>query len=747
MAGHDDGIGEMVKEKDEIRDCGVSSFDDDDESEKFENELHQIEDINDIQRRSVDEYVLEGYTYTRDENRNDLQDAETPMPSTVHEGQDQNRALTFFQSMLAASELSSEFVRSSTPPISTVSAFPPRRPTLLQPDRNILAEKDNFPPTMSGWTPRPDREAQHSAHDDNEDHRPSRPSAFDNVQEQEDFLRALENAVGPTTIEFEEKLSPAVTASKDQLDGSRGRVVQPSFTSMRGQGESSDQNESRERSSAGHTSAETTQYIQQRDCLPLPDPLTSPQNPEGMHQTQQTEPQPQPTIEESQIPVYRDTHQAGKLEPQGSAVTPQITTDVQTTMSDIDFSHDSLVRALIESAPGLDLNEPGLTNRCRGMDYIPFKTTDERDRTQNDHVLTMHDVLSRLRAAIMRRLRIVQPRSPVLDPRIATVENFLYIKAVHILRARFPEQDQCFADLENFNRPTAQLAILNRLLQYIDLTIRPNGPVHLGNSLDAWSVAAMKWQREIHEDWIAELEINKKRKGSGDDDDDDDKADCQGRDVKKPRINLSKKADKKPTRRPGRPPGSLNKSTIAARLKQAANQEKQPSQQPPSMGTTRGDVRLRQEGVEEYTPGELGPGELGPAVLRTPRTSTNGSASARIHDLPQPQLRGQGRGQLQDPQNHYQPAQIQLGRSESLPALTNSSINSTQPGPNRQFYHYQQNLPPPQMQQPHEHFQPYLQAHYPSSNLNQAHFQEPSRSPPFHPQRASPLPSPTLTQP
>lgn len=245
----------------------MADSDDDDESEMFEKGQH-FEDIIEAQRESPDRYASEGHTYTQGGSNDDLQNVERFMPRIVHHDQDQYRKPTFFQEMLAANNLSSDPARDTTLLNPTASTCTPRRLTPLQARRNTSTEQDNHPLTMPGWSPKPIQETQYSACGDNEGPIPSRPSVFDSIEEQEDFLKALESAVGPAFIETTEQVSQIATVFNDQHGISTPSVVQPSFTSLRGQDETSVQNESKEQSHPQQSFIQTTQYVPEETSLP-----------------------------------------------------------------------------------------------------------------------------------------------------------------------------------------------------------------------------------------------------------------------------------------------------------------------------------------------------------------------------------------------------------------------------------------------------------------------------------------------
>lgn len=265
----------------------------------------------------------------------------------------------------------------------------------------------------------------------------------------------------------------------------------------------------------------------------------------------------------------------------------------------IDFGDDPIVQALLVNTPGIDLNEPRLTNRCRLMPYMPSRPAAEMAEFHTQHELIMRGIISRLRDAISRRLG--NPRwasaGGTPDPRISVVETFLYLKAISLLRKLFPGEEKHFVGLDGSNRQQTQLMVLHRLLQRLDLTVRPSGPVNLKDSSNAWYLAALKWQREIHEAWIDELNGVKKRKHDDNDDESDEDGPRKGR-----KVGGSVKRARRPA---GRPPGSLNKTTIAARAKEAAEAKAKDSEKKEEKGDalpepTDEQVRLAKASAARY---------------------------------------------------------------------------------------------------------------------------------------------------
>lgn len=270
--------------------------------------------------------------------------------------------------------------------------------------------------------------------------------------------------------------------------------------------------------------------------------------------------------------------------------------------ANIDVTHDEAIRDVLDNMTPIDLIQPRLTDRCRGMDYIPFRTKEELDRRRNDHVESLKDLVIRLHAAIARRLQAARGD----DPRISTIGRSLYTRAIEALRFLFPGEDRYFQDMDTGNYQASQLIVLNRLLRRIDLTIRPNGPVHLETSLASWYVAALKWQIDIHEEWIAELESGKKRKRDSvehrenmkDEDENSRDSKDKGEGVKIQKDVGRTRANPTQPRRPGRPPGSLNKSTIAAQQRRLSKEQKKRKSSLPPL--THDDVQLAQASAAEY---------------------------------------------------------------------------------------------------------------------------------------------------
>jgi len=230
--------------------------------------------------------------------------------------------------------------------------------------------------------------------------------------------------------------------------------------------------------------------------------------------------------------------------------------------------HDSAsphMQALIEQVPslGLDLNK--CKGRCGRIVFDVLAPVELSDRFKK-HKESLSKIIAELSLVVAAHLGIPSD-DPNARSRIEEFVQALYYKAREELHqaARLQQPFPPVAKSGSFSYN--QLCCLMQLLREVDKMLRAVDKDDLPVFGACCTVAAMQWQIDIHKHWIAELGGDKKRK----DHENDDSA--GGLRKHRRTTSIESKSDESNTvsrRRPGRPPGALNKTTVAAREREAA---------------------------------------------------------------------------------------------------------------------------------------------------------------------------------
>lgn len=242
--------------------------------------------------------------------------------------------------------------------------------------------------------------------------------------------------------------------------------------------------------------------------------------------------------------------------------TPALPAKPQIRINDSASPH---MQALIEQVPslGLDLNK--CKGRCGRIVFDVLAPVELSDRFQK-HKELLSKIITELSLVVAARLGIPSD-GPEAGLRIEEFVQALYYKAREELHqaARVQQPFPPIAKSGSFSYN--QLCCLMQVLREVDKMLRAVDKDDLPVFEACCTVAAMQWQLDIHKHWIAELGGDKKRKNHEDDDS------AGGSRKHRRTTSIESKSDESNTvskRRPGRPPGALNKTTVAAREREAA---------------------------------------------------------------------------------------------------------------------------------------------------------------------------------
>ncbi|KAK5099575.1 hypothetical protein LTR70_002345 [Exophiala xenobiotica] len=223
------------------------------------------------------------------------------------------------------------------------------------------------------------------------------------------------------------------------------------------------------------------------------------------------------------------------------------------------------MQALIEQAPSLGLDLEKCKDRC-GFIIFDVLTPAELPDHFKKHKESLSMILAELKPAVAAHLG-TSPDYLGTDLRVEEFVQALYYKAREELHhaAGFQQSFPPVAKAGSFFYD--QLHRLMQVLREVDKKLRDVDEADLPVFEACCTVAAMKWQIDIHKHWIAELGGDKKRKNR----DGDDSASPLRKHRRTTSVeSTSDENSVAPKRRPGRPPGALNKTTVAAREREAA---------------------------------------------------------------------------------------------------------------------------------------------------------------------------------
>lgn len=221
------------------------------------------------------------------------------------------------------------------------------------------------------------------------------------------------------------------------------------------------------------------------------------------------------------------------------------------------------MKALIAQVPSprLDLNR--CKNRCGGIvfdvlaqDVLPAQT--------NEHRESLIKTITELVNAIAANLGISLD-NPDAKLRILEFAQALYFRARDRIRRAAKIQSAFRPVEESGSLAQDQLYCLMMALRVVDRRMREVDEADLDAFEACCWVAAMKWQIDIHKNWITDLTVERKRKGR--DGDEATASSCKHR-----RTVSNESEDSSNTalkRRPGRPAGVKNKKTVAAERREA----------------------------------------------------------------------------------------------------------------------------------------------------------------------------------